>query len=268
MICAGLDIGSLTTKCAFYNGQKMIDYFISRSGHEFERAGKEVYKKALEKAGLRESDIAYLVATGYGRASINFANTTITEISCHGRGAFYFLGDVVKTVIDIGGQDSKAISIGKNGKVLDFQMNDKCAAGTGRFIEVMAHALETDINSMGDESLKSKNPAKISSMCTVFAESEVISLFAKGVKKEDIIAGIHKSIAKRVVGMAKRISIREKVCFCGGVAKNKGVHKAIEEELELIGLKSSVLIPEDPQINGAIGAAILAWQEAEKRSKK
>ncbi len=261
MISAGLDIGSLTTKAAFFDGKKMIGYYISRSGHEFERAGKEVYKSALDKINLKESDISYLIGTGYGRSSINFSNKTITEISCHGKGAYYFLGEDVKTVIDIGGQDSKAISLGKNGKVLDFQMNDKCAAGTGRFIEVMQNALNVGtISEMGELSLKAKDPAQISSMCTVFAESEVISLFAKGVAKEDIIGGIHKSIAKRVCGMAKRISIREKVAFCGGVAKNIGVHKAIEDEL-----KTKVLIPEEPQINGAIGAAILAWEELEKK---
>ena len=261
MISAGLDIGSLTTKCAFYDGKKMFSFYISRSGHEFERAGKEVYKTALENANLKESDIGFLIGTGYGRSSINFSDKTITEISCHGKGAHYFLGEEVKTVIDIGGQDSKAISLGKVGKVLDFQMNDKCAAGTGRFIEVMQHALNVEtIDKMGELSLKSKDPAQISSMCTVFAESEVISLFAKGVSKENIIGGIHKSIAKRVCGMAKRISIREKVAFCGGVAKNIGVHKAIEDEL-----KTKVLIPEEPQINGAIGAAILAWDELEKK---
>ncbi|NHI90921.1 MAG: 2-hydroxyglutaryl-CoA dehydratase [Candidatus Lokiarchaeota archaeon] len=261
MITCGIDIGSLSTKAAFYDGKLMIGYYISRSGHEFERAGKEVYQSALNKVDLRESDIAYIVGTGYGRSSIKFSNKTITEISCHGKGAHYFLGDDIKTVIDIGGQDSKAISLGKNGKVIDFQMNDKCAAGTGRFIEVMAKALETPLEEMGKKSLSSKNPSQISSMCTVFAESEVISLFAKGEKKEDIIAGIHKSIAKRVVGMAKRISVREKVAFCGGVAKNDGVHKAIEDELKL-----KVLVPEEPQINGAIGAAILAWEEINKKN--
>ncbi|MHA1384179.1 MAG: acyl-CoA dehydratase activase [Candidatus Helarchaeota archaeon] len=262
MITAGLDIGSLTTKCAFYDGKKIIGYYISRSGHEFERAGNEVYKNALNNVELKESDVSYLVATGYGRASIDFANATITEITCHGKGAHFSLGDKIKTVIDIGGQDSKAIALGKNGKVIDFQMNDKCAAGTGRFIEVMAHALGISIDQMGDISLTSEKPANISSMCTVFAESEVISLFAKGVNKADIIAGIHKSIAKRVVGMVKRITLREQVCFCGGVAKNKGVHKAIEEELNI---SSKVLIPEEPQINGAIGAAILAWDEANQK---
>lgn len=254
MIVAGIDIGSLTTKCAFYDGQKMMDYYISRSGHEFERVGHEVYKMALEKADLRENDIDMIIGTGYGRYSIPFSQKTITEISAHAKGANFFFGDDIRFVIDIGGQDSKAIVVGKNGKVLDFAMNDKCAAGTGRFLEVMANALTVEIDDMGKLSSLSKEPAQISSMCTVFAESEIISLFSKGVKKEDIISGLHRSIAKRVVGMAKRLPINEKVVFQGGVAKNGGVRRSMEEEL-----KKKVFVPEDPQISGAIGAAIIGY---------
>ena len=255
MISAGIDIGSLTTKCAFYDGKKMIGYFISRSGHEFERVGSEVYQKALETTGIKENEVDIIIGTGYGRYSIPFANKTITEISAHAKGANFFIGDDTKFVIDIGGQDSKAIVVGKNGKVLDFAMNDKCAAGTGRFLEVMANALSVDIGDMASLSAQSKDPAQISSMCTVFAESEIISLFSKGVAKENIVAGIHLSIAKRVVGMAKRLPINDKVVFQGGVAKNNGVKKAIEQELKRV-----VFSPEDPQISGGIGAAIIGYE--------
>lgn len=260
VITAGIDIGSLTTKCVFFDGEQMLGYHISRSGIEFERIGGEIYQKALSEFGLNKKDISYIMGTGYGRYSIPFANKTITEITAHARGINFLLGDEIKTIIDIGGQDSKAMSVGKNGKVLDFAMNDKCAAGTGRFIEVMANALNVmDISEMGPISLKAKDPANISSMCTVFAESEIISLFSKGVKKEDIVAGIHKSIAKRVVGMAKRIKIQPKLAFCGGVAKNVGVKKALENELGI-----EITIPEEPQIPGALGAAILAFEEFNK----
>ncbi|MHA1380834.1 MAG: acyl-CoA dehydratase activase [Candidatus Helarchaeota archaeon] len=256
-ITAGIDIGSLTTKCVFFNGQKLLGHYISRSGYEFGRIGEEVFKFTLKKCNLQRSKIKFIMGTGYGRSSIHFANKAITEISAHAKGINFLLGGEIKTVIDIGGQDSKAISVGKDGKVLDFVMNDKCAAGTGRFVEVMVQALNIeDISKIGESSLKSTNPANISSTCTVFAESEVISLFAKGLKKEDIIAGIHKAIAKRIVGLIKRISIQEKIAFCGSVAKNIGVLKALEEEL-----KTKIIVPEEPQIVGALGAAILAYQE-------
>ncbi len=259
-ITTGIDIGSLTTKCAFYDGEKMIGYFISRSGHEFERIGGEVYEKALSQCNLNKGDINFIMGTGYGRYSIPFADGTITEISAHARGVNFLLGDNVRTIIDIGGQDSKGISVGKNGKVLDFVMNDKCAAGTGRFIEVMANALKVGhISEMGPISLKSKKPSNISSMCTVFAESEIISLFASGIQKEDIISGIHKAIVKRIVGMVKRIKIQPTLAFCGGVAKNVGVRKAIKDEL-----KMDVLVPDEPQIPGALGAAIIAYEKLEK----
>jgi len=261
VITAGIDIGSLTTKCVFYNGEKMIGYYISRSGHEFERVGGEVYQNALKESNLKKDDIKFIMATGYGRYSVPFANDAVTEITAHARGVNFLLGDQIKTIIDIGGQDSKAIMVGKNGRVLDFIMNDKCAAGTGRFIEVMAHALKVeDISEMGPISLGSKKPSSISSICTVFAESEIISLFAKGVQKQDIIAGIHLSIAKRVTGMAKRIKIQPKLAFCGGVAKNIGVKKALEDEV-----KMNILVPEEPQIPGALGAAIIAYEKINKK---
>ena len=263
MLTAGVDIGSLTTKALILDGSEIKDYIILNSGHLFEEAGNQAFSEVLEKSSLSQADIKYIVGTGYGRALISFANENITEITCHARGVNYYFPDA-RTIIDIGGQDSKAIRVGENGKVLDFVMNDKCAAGTGRFLEVMARALNIDsLDEMGNLSLTSKVPAKISSMCTVFAESEVISLFAqKKAHKEDIVAGLHTAIAKRIVGMVNRLGkFEEKIVFCGGVAKNVGVKKALELELN-----KKLYSPEDPQITGALGAAILA-QERFKKAK-
>ena len=265
MLTAGIDIGSLTTKALIMDGNEIKGYVIYSSGHLYEEAGNQAYEDCLNKCNLSREDIKYIVGTGYGRALISFANENITEITCHARGVSHFFPDA-HTVIDIGGQDSKAIRIGENGRVLDFVMNDKCAAGTGRFLEVMQKALNIEsLNAMGELSLKSKEPAKISSMCTVFAESEVISLFAqKKAKKEDIVAGLHTAIAKRITGMVNRLGrIQEKVIFCGGVAKNIGVKKAIEQELG-----KPLYRPDDPQITGALGAAILAKERYEKKLKK
>ncbi|MHA1695760.1 MAG: acyl-CoA dehydratase activase, partial [Candidatus Helarchaeota archaeon] len=199
MITIGIDVGSLTTKAVVYDG-KILGTFISRSGHQFERAGIDVFNKVLNIAGVKKEDIDYILSTGYGRYSLPFTNDKVTEITAHARGVNFFYPNV-RTIIDIGGQDSKAMRV-QNGQVKDFMMNDKCAAGTGRFIEVMAKALSVNsLDEMGKLSLQSKNPAQISSMCTVFAESEVISLFAeKKYSKVDIIAGIHNSIAKRIGG--------------------------------------------------------------------
>lgn len=252
-----MDIGSLETKVVLLDDKKIIDYRVGRSTFDFKRVGSNLFNDLLEQHNLKKGDV-YVMSTGYGRNTVSFADDRITEITAHARGVQYFYPEA-NSVIDIGGQDSKAIVISKKtGNVIDFQMNDKCAAGTGRFIEVMAGALEVPIQEIGELALKSNNPASISSTCTVFAESEVISLFAKGTKKEDIAAGIHKSIAKRVAGMAKRIGVAPLLVFCGGVAKNIGVKKFLEEELGF-----EINIPgfngkNSAQLTGAIGAALIA----------
>jgi predicted CoA-substrate-specific enzyme activase len=187
---------------------------------------------------------------------LDIADEKVTEITAHARGVQYYFPDA-SSVIDIGGQDSKVIIVHpKTGKVIDFQMNDKCAAGTGRFLEVMSNALEVPIQDLGPLALSSKTPEKVSSTCTVFAESEVISLFAQGAKKEDIAMGIHLSIAQRVGAMAKRINVKPISVFCGGVAWNTAVKKALEKELGF-----EIMVPENPQITGALGAAILAFEQ-------
>jgi predicted CoA-substrate-specific enzyme activase len=209
-------------------------------------------EEVLEIAGVDRSNVDKIVSTGYGRKSVSFADKVITEITCHGAGAHYTNPDV-RTVIDIGGQDSKALAIDEDGRVKDFAMNDKCAAGTGRFLEVMARALEADLDKFGEMSLHSEMPSKISSLCTVFAESEVISLISKGETRENIIAGIHESVAARVTALANRVGIHEPVMMTGGVAKNIGLVKALENKLQV-----PIFVSESAQENGAIGAAVLA----------
>lgn len=254
----GVDIGSLATKIVLLDDNKMVDYRVERSTYDFKRIGHNLFEDILEKNNLKSSDV-YVMSTGYGRNSIDIADDRITEITAHARGTQYFFPEI-HSVIDIGGQDSKAIVISKKtGNVIDFQMNDKCAAGTGRFLEVMAHALEVPIEEIGTFALKSNNPAAISSTCTVFAESEVISLFARGASKEDIASGIHKSIARRVAGMAKRIGVAPQLAFCGGVAKNDAVRKYLEIELGF-----DIVRPEHPQLTGAIGAALIAQKNIQK----
>ena len=250
----GIDIGSLATKIVLIEDRSLKDHRTERSTFDFKRVGHNLFDDILNANNLKRSDV-FVMSTGYGRNTIDIADDRVTEITAHAKGVQYFFPDA-HSVIDIGGQDSKAIVISsKTGNVIDFQMNDKCAAGTGRFLEVMAHALEVPIGDFGHLALKSNNPASISSTCTVFAESEVISLFARGASKEDIASGIHKSIARRVAGMAKRIGVGPKLIFCGGVAKNNAVKKYLEEELGF-----EIYNPEFPQLTGAIGAALIAQE--------
>jgi predicted CoA-substrate-specific enzyme activase len=255
MYTAGIDIGSLVTKIVLAKDGKIGDFIIDRSSYQFNQTGNQLFSQLLSKNNLKKGDIKWIISTGYGRHSLDIANEKVTEISAHARGVQYYFPNV-SSVIDIGGQDSKVIKIHeKTGKVVDFQMNDKCAAGTGRFLEVMANALEVPINELGTLALTSTKPEKVSSTCTVFAESEVISLFSQGAKKEDIAMGIHISIAKRVGAMANRIKVSSPLVFCGGVAWNSAVRVALEKELGM-----NILVPENPQITGALGAAILAYE--------
>jgi len=255
MTVAGIDVGSLTAEVVLMDQKEVVHYIIMPTGSNSKIAAEKAMEKALREANLARSDIKYVVATGYGRISIEFADKRITEITCHGRGAHY-LNPQVRTVIDIGGQDSKVILLNDKGKVLDFAMNDKCAAGTGRFLEVMAHALEVELDGLADLSDRAKNIVSISSMCTVFAESEVVSLIAQGLPREDIARGLHQSIADRTAGLVRRVGLEEAVMITGGVAKNRAVVQALNEKL-----KTVIIVPPEPQIAGALGAAILAEEE-------
>ncbi len=251
----GVDIGSVATKVVLVNYNDVIkikNYKISPTGANGNKTALYLIEEILKEENLNKSEIKKILATGYGRISVDFTDLTKTEISCHAKGA-KFLFPKTKTIIDIGGQDSKAIKLANNGNVLDFVMNDKCAAGTGRFLEVMSHALQIELKDFGPLHQKSKNLIEISSICTVFAESEIISLIHEGVSKEDIVKGLNYSVARRAVTLLKRVNYEEEITMTGGVAKNSGVVSALEDLLKL-----KINIPENPQIIGAIGAAIFA----------
>lgn len=250
-ITAGIDIGSITAKAVVMREGKILGTRIRFTGYNAKKAGRDVLEGLLSEIGLMPSQVATVVSTGYGRNAVDFADKAITEITCHGAGA-WFINPEIRFVIDVGGQDSKVIRLDNHGKVVDFAMNDKCAAGTGRFLEVMARALEMDLEAFGELSLAG-TPAKISSICTVFAESEVVSLIATGETRENIIAGIHESVASRISAMARRIGIVLPIMMTGGVAKNNGILQAMEKKLG-----APIVVSGYAQVNGALGAAILA----------
>lgn len=256
MITAGIDVGSVSTKVVLLVDNE-IKYLVRPTGWSPRDAGEQTYHELLAKVGCKPENVAYRVGTGYGRISLGFIDKAVTEIHCHARGANYLVGRG-GLVIDIGGQDSKAILINQQGKVIDFTMNDKCAAGTGRFLQVMAAALGVDVSELADLAA-GRNPLEINSMCTVFAESEVISLLAKGADKRDIIAGIHRSVARRVWGMASRFMPAEQVIFTGGVARNHHIKDQLAREAGV-----PVIVPELSQVAGALGAALYARELAEK----
>ncbi len=221
------------------------------TGPEHRQLANEVMKMALEQANLQLDEISYVVATGYGRLNVPFADRQITELTCHARGVSSLFTNV-RTAIDIGGQDAKCMKI-NNGKMVDFVMNDKCAAGTGRFLEIIAATLGVKVEELGDISLKSTKKLEISSFCTIFAQQEVVTRLSDGENLEDIIAGLHDALASRVAGLVRRLKIEPDVVLTGGVAKNAGIVKAMKENLGC-----ELLIPEDPLLTGALGAAILA----------
>jgi predicted CoA-substrate-specific enzyme activase len=229
------------------------------TGASVTTAAEAVIKQVLDDCQLSLPDIKYIVATGYGRRAVSFAHKVSTEIICHALGV-HCLNPAARTVIDIGGQDSKVISLDSGGNVTNFVMNDKCAAGTGRFLEVMAGVMAVDIAEMGGISLSSENPCQISSTCTVFAESEMVSLRAEGRSPEDILAGIHRAMAHRIAIMGSSVGFKTEVVFSGGVAKNVAMKKALEDEIKL-----KITVPEEPQIAGALGAALLAEQELSRQ---
>jgi predicted CoA-substrate-specific enzyme activase len=258
---AGVDVGSLGSKSVIFENGEIIGSSILRTGLRSEESGQAALDAALENAGRRREDLCYIVGTGYGRISAPYADKTVTEITCHARGA-HFLHPKTRTIIDMGGQDCKAIRLDEEGNVTDFAMNDKCAAGTGRFLEVMANVMKVGIEDLGGLSLNATEVLPVSSTCTVFAESETISLIARGEKAENIIVGIHHAIANRIHGLFSRVGIENDVFFSGGVAKNVGMRKALEDVMDI-----TLARPEgDPQLAGAIGAAILA-QEAWSKKK-
>jgi predicted CoA-substrate-specific enzyme activase len=250
---AGIDVGSSTTKAVILGpGQNVLGNAIVPTSASAKRAAEEALSLALGEASVATDSLARTVATGYGRDLVSFSEARVTEITCHARGAFQRLGGGC-TLIDIGGQDSKAIAVGPSGKVASFLMNDRCAAGTGRFLEVMARALESDIEGLSAMARMAPRRAKINSLCTVFAESEVVGLIASGTPREEIASGLAWSVAERVGSLAKRVGLDGRVWLSGGVAYNAAVVAALSEHL----LKEVRVIPE-PQLNGAFGAALIA----------
>lgn len=250
----GVDIGSTASKCVILkDGKEIISSGIIPVG-----AGtsgpKRAMEEALKEANMTLEDISAIVATGYGRNSLKEANKQMSELSCHAKGAS-FLFPEAQTVIDIGGQDAKALKISPQGRLINFVMNDKCAAGTGRFLDVMSRVLEIDISKLDEVGRQSTKKIDISSTCTVFAESEVISQLANEVDICDIVAGIHRSVGNRVGGLVKRIGVVPQVVMTGGVAQNFGVLEALELELK-VPIKTTPLA----QIVGALGAALYAWE--------
>lgn len=262
MVFAGIDIGSTTTECCLINeNNEIIAHSQTDTGYALDDAAERAVALCCEKVGISKEDFTYCVSTGYGRELVPFANTQFTEIACHAKGANFYFNEA-RGVIDIGGQDSKAISINEFGGIVDFAMNDKCAAGTGRFLEVMSRIMGLEIGEMGRMSLQYTQDVKISSICTVFAESEVISLLAKKIyAPQDIMMGIHTSVVRRVNMLVQKARLEAPIVMTGGVARNVGVVAAFER---LLGTK--LLVPDDPQSVGAVGAAVMAKEQYIKTS--
>lgn len=252
LIVAGIDIGAATAKAVILKEKKILASHVLPTGESVSESADRVMGKALETADISMDQIRYIVSTGYGRRAVGFSDEAITEISCHAKGVGSIFAHA-RTVIDIGGQDSKVIEIDRGGSIGNFVMNDKCAAGTGRFLEVMAKVLNSDIGEIGAISLQSDAPCRISNTCTVFAESEMVTLRAEGKSRKDILAGIHSAMAHRIVIMGNSVGFKEQIVFTGGVAKNPAMKKALEDRIG-----KTIEIPDEPQIIGALGAAIIA----------
>ena len=256
MYVMGIDSGSTSTNAVIMDQDRKIKAFsVVRTGAKSGVSAERALNDVLEKAGLTREDISWIVSTGYGRVSISFADENVTEISCHGKGAHYF-NPKIRTILDIGGQDSKAIRLNENGEVKDFVMNDKCAAGTGRFLEMIARTLEVSLDELGAIALTSQEKIEITSMCSVFAESEVISLIANNKEKADIADGVCYAIANKASGLLRRVGMEPEFMMTGGVAKNPGVVRAVEEKIG-----SKLYICEEPEIVGAAGAAVYALEK-------
>jgi len=262
MIVAGVDIGSVATKAVVLEDGQVVGKAVARTGIDHPEVGREVLESALAQAGTTREVVRRVVTTGYGRRSAKLGAGVVTEITTAGRGA-WALGapwGSVRTVVDLGGQDSKVILLDESGAVADFAMNDKCAAGTGRFLEVMAGVLRVTLEEMGELSLRATDPVTINATCAVFAESEVVSLIAQGRGPADILAGVHNAIASRLTSMVRQLD-GDRVLFVGGGARNQGVRKALEDTLG-----REVHVPADPEFVVALGAALIAADQLTRQS--
>lgn len=252
---AGVDVGSTQTKAVLMEeGAGILARALVDTGANVTRAAENAFQLVCKQAQINPSDVGYVVGTGYGRYKITFGNAQMTEISCHARGAS-FVFPSTRTVIDMGGQDAKAISIGSDGQVLDFVMNDKCAAGTGRFLANAADVMGINLDEVGPLSLEGTRPVKLTTVCTVFVESDILSYLSMGKKPADILHGVHLAIAKRTISLARRVSIEPDVTMTGGVARNIGMVKALEEVLD-----TKLQVSPEAHFIGAIGAALFALE--------
>ena len=250
---AGVDVGSTQTKAVIIDEDRgIVARSLTMTGANVIRAAEQSFEEALASGNLREEEVEYVVGTGYGRYKVTFGNTQVTEISCHGRGAVHMFPDT-RTVVDMGGQDTKAIRVSASGEIVDFCMNDKCAAGTGRFLGAASSALDIPLDELGPTALRGEKAVKISTTCTVFAESEVLSWLGKGKRIEDILLGVHQSIAGRSTGLLRRVGVEEQVTFTGGVARNIAMVETLNRSLGL-----SVNVSDDSHYMGALGAALFA----------
>ena len=257
MLVGGVDVGSTQTKAVVMDDQRrVLGRSLIDTGGIVTAAAENAFQLACTDAGISRSDVAYVVGTGYGRYKVTFGDTQVTEISCHARGGQY-LFPATRTVLDIGGQDTKAIKIGAEGQVLDFCMNDKCAAGTGRFLGAAAMALDIPLGELGPMALLSKNPVKITTTCTVFAETEIINWLARGKKVEDVLMGVHQAIATRSISLLRRVGVEDQVTFTGGVTRNVAMVQILEEMLE-----THLNVSEEAHYMGAIGASLFALEKA------
>ncbi|MBU2511049.1 2-hydroxyglutaryl-CoA dehydratase [bacterium] len=256
-IVAGCDVGSLTTKAVLLKDNRLISTSLIRSKAKPQESARIAMEELFAKADLSEKEMEYCVGTGYGREKLAFVNAVKSEIACHGKGAKWLLPSV-KTIIDIGGQDCKVIKIDESGTATRFVTNDKCASGTGRFLEVMAQVLGIDISELGQQSSRSKSPVTLASTCTVWAQADVIKQINSGVPIEDIGAGINLAMAKRIATLANSIKPENDICMTGGVAKNQGVMSLLEQ---LMGCRIRKIRKSDPQLAGAIGAALFAQEK-------
>ena len=257
MLVGGCDVGSTTGKAVIINDKTVVAHCITPSTTKPEKTAMTVMDAALQMAGLSSlQDLDYIVGTGYGRLKVPFANENISEITCHARGA-HWMNPTVRTVVDIGGQDCKVIALDAKGKVVEFAMNDRCAAGTGRFFEAMARVLNCGLDGISSLENQGTNPATISSQCSVFAESEVITLINEGIDVTNIIAGINASVANRLFAMVRRVGLTQELVLTGGCSKNHGLAKALEKRLGI----AVTTLPQDPQLTGAVGAALIASEK-------
>jgi len=264
MIVAGCDVGSLSGEAIIMEDDSIMAYEIMRVRPRPEQTALDVMTKALARTNLSFDDLEYCVSTGYGREKIPFANSSISEISCHGRGA-HWANPQVRTVIDIGGQDCKVVRVDKLGYMVDFTMNDKCAAGTGRFLEGMAKVLGVELEELGPLSFQSKSPIRITKTCSVLAQFDVMCMFNDGDDVADIVAGINRAMAERISKLTRKEGIRKEVVMTGGVAKNRAVVDGLRE---VLGIEVLDVDGVDPQIVGALGAALFARERAEREGSR